>query len=114
MAESYGEAVSLVDDTMSHSYRRKCLVLTSSSIEEDNVAALKVQTQPTNTPKPVREPLKHASVKDTGEQLYQWIRVQYETCAFTSVGFIGWGKFQDALTNEKPQQRNQINSALQR
>jgi hypothetical protein len=114
MAESYGASVSLVDDTKSHPYRSKPRVLIRGSIEKDNIAALEDRKQSTNNSTAVREPSDNVSVSDTEKQLYRWIQDQYETCAFTSVSFIGWGKFQNALIDQQPQQRDQIISGLQR
>jgi hypothetical protein len=103
MAEGYSEAVSLVVYTIHHPPgRNKCRVLIRSSIEEDNIDALKVRAQLAST------------VKNTNEQLYQWIQRQYHNSAFTSIGFIGWGKFQTALISQKPEQQDLIISALKR
>jgi len=46
-------------------------------------------------------------------ELYKWIQARYSDSAFTTVGFIGWVNFREALQSEKPQQRSQIEAAIQ-
>jgi hypothetical protein len=51
---------------------------------------------------------------ETEKQLYQWIQSQYLGSAFSAVGFVGWGKFQESLISQQPHQRDQIPSAIRR
>jgi hypothetical protein len=105
MAQIGGEAVSLADDTIyGPPHRGRHNILIRSSIEEDNIAALKAQKQGTSVSTP--------TVK-AEEQLYPWIKTQYHSqSSFISTGFIGWRKFENVLINQKPQERDQIISAL--
>lgn len=51
---------------------------------------------------------------ETEKQLYHWIQSQYLGSAFSAIGFVGWGKFQESLINQQPRHRDQIPSAIRR
>jgi hypothetical protein len=53
-------------------------------------------------------------VSKADKKLYEWIKSQYLDEAFNTVGFIGWSKLQDSLISQRPQQREEIVSALRR
>jgi hypothetical protein len=105
MAQICGEAVSLADDTIHCSpHRSRRNVLIKSSIEEANIATLRAQKQGTSVSTP--------TIK-VEEQLYPWIKTQYHSkSSFISTGFIGWKRFENVLINQKPQEHDQIISAL--
>jgi hypothetical protein len=75
-----------------------------SSLEEDNRIALRAVNNGASVSTPVRE---------AERQLYPWIQAQFHESSFQGpYGFIGWEKFQKMLIDQKPQQQDQIISAL--
>jgi hypothetical protein len=105
MAQGYGEMVSLVGRLSSSSAHIRFQLLTMSSVEQDNITALRAANEGSSVSTPVTEAEK---------QLYLWIQAQYHSGSSFKVvsGFIGWKKFQKVLVAQKPQQRDQIISAL--
>jgi hypothetical protein len=99
MAEGYGEAVSLVGGPILHPTHTRHRVLIMSSVEKYNAPSLRPVTK---------------EATEAEKQLYPWIQTQYhsESSFKASHGFIGWEKFQKMLIDQKPQQRDQIISAL--
>jgi hypothetical protein len=106
MAQGYGGVVSLVRRLSSLSPHIRLYLLIMSSIEEDNIIALRAAKQGASVSTPVTE---------AQRQLYLWIQAQYQfgSSFKEPTGFIGWNRFQKVLVDQKPQQRDQIISALE-
>jgi hypothetical protein len=73
---------------------------------------LSSKAQPAKTEVPKQNP-QQAPTASTDDKLHRWIHDQYRESAFTTVGFMGWKKFQRALIAQKPDQKAQINEAFE-
>jgi hypothetical protein len=99
-------------------------------IQDGNVATFKVQQPPAEPAAPQKTGKQQtvsaaagnhvddhtgAEAKTTKHEksLYRWIQAQYLDSAFNTVGFVGWKKFEAALTKQKPEQKGEIDQALQ-
>jgi hypothetical protein len=129
MAQKHCQTVREEDSPLRATRFRTCA--DTSSIEAENVASLNSKKQPATTGAvptsklPPTIPFQTSvsvAVSSPSEELlskanndlYTWITKSYLDTAFSSIGFVGWTKFQARLINERPKQREAIVAAIKR